>query len=175
MWSRKYRLEWVADPDRSFRVSVWSMPLSSHGSKLIFVHVNTRSCYVYNFVAYLNFRMCLLVHPFRNDFLGYFQRANFNFTSQNLILIWTVVYMLCWIHPFISVQLYRSDLDPAVSPPKPPKWCLDLPSRSPRLPNRHKETKPWSSPRLPHPLPRRWWKTSCPSKSTMDAYFSSFL
>lgn len=121
----------------------------SHGPKLVLINVNKRSCYnVRLFVAYLNCGFC--------------------------ILLW--IWLLCLIYPFISVQLYRSDLDPVVFPPEPPKWCLALPSKSPKLPNRHKGTKPRPSLRLPHPLPRRWSKTSYPSKSkTTDAYFSSFL
>lgn len=151
--------------------------IGSHGPKIVLINVNKISCCnVRLFVAYLNFGSWLLVHPFKNDFSSYFQRTSFNIISQNHILIWKKNFLLCLVNPFISVQLYRSDRDPAVFPPEPPKWCLALPSKSPRLPNQHKGTKPRPSLRLPHPLPRRWWKTSYPSKSkTMDASFSSFL
>lgn len=129
----------------------------SHGPKLVLINVNTWSCYnVRLSVAYLNFGLCL----FKNNFSSYFQRGSFNIILQNPILIWTVIYLLCLIHLFVSVQLYRYDLDPAVFPLEPPKWCLGLPSESPGLPNRHKGTNFWPSPRLPHLLPRRWWKTS---------------
>lgn len=166
MWSRNYRLRWVADPDRRFQVSVGIMSME----------VLIQSLFWFEAICSL-FKFCIVfVHPFQNEFSSHFQRASFNIILQNLFLIQTVIYMLCSIHPFLFVQCYRSDLDPAVFPPEPPKWCLDLPSKSPRLPNGHKGTKAQPSPRLPRPLPRRWWKTSCPSKSkTTVAYFSSFL
>lgn len=126
-----------------------------HPQKLVWIDVKERICY--------NARLFVVIW------------ACVGWHLTNLTPDW-VINLIIWFNSslYVCVQSCRSDLDPVVFPPEPPKWCLDLPPKSPRLLSRHQGTKRQPSPRLPHPLPRRWWQTSYPSKNkTIDVYFSS--